>query len=294
VLDLDLHFGRNLLASVANDGTMRLWDVPTGKSRRVINSVSVFNSVDFSSDSSSILTADESGNVQLWSTSGEPVMRIETGEGWAYAALSRNDRLISVSKQSEKLIHYGISVYDVDTSTEYNKPRWKRSKRTFGSLLSSAHDNAFITADFFPYRLTSSIVWIDYETGREIRKLPTYFGKIFDFCVSADERLIAIAGSDPDRPLEVWDVALLARIFALRGDTVDITAVAISPDGALLASGSDDQTIQLWALETGQRLQVLRGHVGAINDLVFTADSRTLVSGSSDHTIKFWNVANVK
>ena len=38
----------------------------------------------------------------------------------------------------------------------------------------------------------------------------------------------------------------------LEGHTDSVFAVAISPDGAKIVSGSDDKTVRVWSMETGE------------------------------------------
>ncbi|MGQ9928158.1 MAG: protein kinase domain-containing protein [Chloroflexaceae bacterium] len=79
----------------------------------------------------------------------------------------------------------------------------------------------------------------------------------------------------------------------LSGHTGDISALAFSPDGQLLASGAqDEREVILWNLATGQEVRRLRGHDGWIRSLAFSPDGRILASGSTDTTIILWDVAS--
>ena len=70
-----------------------------------------------------------------------------------------------------------------------------------------------------------------------------------------------------------------------------VSAVAVSPDGQLLATASTDApTIQLWNPQTGQLLSTLKGHTSLVADVAISPDGKTLVSGSRDKTIKLWDV----
>ena len=69
-----------------------------------------------------------------------------------------------------------------------------------------------------------------------------------------------------------------------------ISALAISPDGRFIASGSYDRLIQLWDFSSGELLQTLAGHENTIMGLAFSPDSQTLISGSTDNTINVWDV----
>ncbi|CCA76411.1 related to WD40-repeat protein (notchless protein) [Serendipita indica DSM 11827] len=77
---------------------------------------------------------------------------------------------------------------------------------------------------------------------------------------------------------------------ALRGHTNGVTAIAFSPDGSRIVSGSDDKTIRLWDAETGQSLgEPFRGHTNSVTAVAFSPDGSRIVSGSYDKTIRLWN-----
>lgn len=73
-----------------------------------------------------------------------------------------------------------------------------------------------------------------------------------------------------------------------------ITALAVTPDGRQIVSGSYDNTIKVWDLESGQLLRTLSGHKAGISDLLMTPDGKQVVSGSFDSTFKVWNLETGK
>ncbi len=79
----------------------------------------------------------------------------------------------------------------------------------------------------------------------------------------------------------------------LHGHAGQVRAVAISPNGKILASAGDENIIQLWDLPTGQPLgPPLVGHEEQVWSLAFSPDGNILASGSFDDTIILWDVAS--
>lgn len=74
------------------------------------------------------------------------------------------------------------------------------------------------------------------------------------------------------------------------GHSDAVRAVAFSPDGRLLATGSVDKTVKIWTADTGEEIRTLRGHDDWVNAVAFSPDGKTVATASRDKTIKIWNV----
>ena len=85
------------------------------------------------------------------------------------------------------------------------------------------------------------------------------------------------------------------RTFTGHSDFV--SAVAWSPDGHYIASGSWDHTVQVWNALTGALVTTYTasgrsdggGHTELISALAWSPDGRFIASGSWDHTVQVWN-----
>lgn len=77
-------------------------------------------------------------------------------------------------------------------------------------------------------------------------------------------------------------------IYEYRGHTLGVFAVAWSPDGKRIASGSFDKTVQVWDALTGQHVFIYRGHTDQVNSISWSPDGKYIAS-SGDGTVQVWD-----
>jgi len=78
-----------------------------------------------------------------------------------------------------------------------------------------------------------------------------------------------------------------------RGDTHKgwTKALAISPDGRLLATAGADQIVRLWSTSDGAPAGEFAGHASPVQSLAFSPDGLALVSGELKGIVKHWDLA---
>ncbi|MHC4400925.1 MAG: WD40 repeat domain-containing protein, partial [Planctomycetota bacterium] len=77
------------------------------------------------------------------------------------------------------------------------------------------------------------------------------------------------------------------------GHTGGVAAVAFSPDGTRIVTGSDDGSAILWEAATGRRIRSFEGQIGWLDSVAFSPDGRHLLTSGSATAI-LWDALSGK
>lgn len=110
---------------------------------------------------------------------------------------------------------------------------------------------------------------------------------------SANGRLLAAAGSDGT--LMLWKTGTTQPRLVIGTGSAEITSLAFSSSGTLLATGGQDDVVRIFSLTRsgGARLEraPLGGFTSYVDSVAFSPDSKDLVAGSSDNSFREWSTS---
>ncbi|MFD8220928.1 transposase family protein [Streptomyces sp. NPDC059697] len=148
------------------------------------------------------------------------------------------------------------------------------------------------------YTQVKKLPWRDmppdhYTSGRahgrdEIRRLKVAAFHSIDYpgARQAIQVVRRIATGSDDGTVRLRDRATHSCAATLTGHTGSVTAVAISPNGTWLATGSQDRTALIWKpVTTGSPVS------SRVRAIAFASDGAWLASGSDDGTVQLWDRA---
>jgi WD40 repeat protein len=120
---------------------------------------------------------------------------------------------------------------------------------------------------------------------------------LLGFAATPDLSLAAyVTGQMSEQRIRVIDLRDGKELWNAPASKQNISALAFSPDGKILASSaaSAESDIRLWDVATGKEIGRLDGHQSWVGALVFWPDGSKLASASADQTIRIWDVASRK
>jgi WD40 repeat protein len=275
-----------MIASGGDDNTIRLWDLASGESRRVLsgpNESGHFTSVAFFPDGKTLAAESDNGGEWLF---WDPVTGKRKASPRAQfagpIAFSPDGKSMATFDSSE------ISVLDILTGKTrkiaYQDGAWL-TQVVFSS------DGAMIAAG----ETCGQVELRNAHTGA-VRKTITLTEAIEDVvsvAFSPDGK--TGAGGCSDNSVRLFDVQTGKLKRTLKGHSNDVIWVAFSPDGKTLASGSYDDTLKIWEPNTGRllaTLTILPSKKGeAIEWIAFTPDGYYTGSAAVARFIR-WRVGD--
>ena len=259
----------SILASASFDGTVRLWEVPSGRLFHVLtghtNSV---HSVSFSPDGQILASGGWESTIRLWDPSSGRLNRTLTSPSGVVgsAIFSPDGRILAVGGGDGVVYLWNTTTWQVeDTLTGHTHVIDFMAFSDNGSMLASAS------------RDETARVW-NMQTRQHIKTFAEHSHEVFRVAFSPDGSMLA--SSSRDGVISLWDL-----------DTGQLEGIAagqsmvFSPDGVALVIGGEG--ISFWEIDTQEHLGSI-GNVGRLMTIAYSPDERLIAGGGLDNLAYLW------
>ncbi|MHC1763949.1 MAG: protein kinase [Verrucomicrobiia bacterium] len=258
-------------------------------------------SLGFSADGTRLAAGYSDGRVELWNlgTRRLEVLQLENGDTPARVAFAPEADFLAVSAEPGT-----VKLHDLQNGRATTL--WQDSASVVRHL-SYSRDGALLAVYTYPrlafnrvLSTSAKVVLFDTVHGKKVGThaaghASSFFGVA---ALSPDHKRLYIGSSDAKasacsiRSINLEDDRENWTIAAGHDDGV--TAIAISPDGAMLVSGtgSEGSTIRVWDAATGAPVKSLEGHTGWVEHLAFSRYGRLLASAAADQSLRLWDLAS--
>lgn len=243
--------GSGTLASSSDDGTVRLWNVASGKQEAELKGRDNFSSVLFSPDGKYLVAGSWDRTIWVWETASR-----------------------EVRGQLEGHKHYVTSIDFSPTGKVLASGSWDGSIRFWdlnaaketGSVNAETKVDAILfhpSGDTLAARLRDqSLALFDVKNSRLSGRLPGHQISAGAIAFSPDGRILATAAGDGS--IRLWDAKVRQERARLVGHRRTVTSLIFSSDNRLLISSSEDRAVRFWgsavpeSLQLAQRLSGMR------------------------------------
>lgn len=296
--------GQTLLGGYSLDNAVVLWNVADGKPLRDWPGRSkAISKLAFAPDGRMLLFGRPDRQLGLWDlTSGELRSLNEQQDGLSFFSLSPDGQTVAGLRDTND--GAALTLWEVSSGREKRRllpPRIWPTGFLFspdGKLIAGGGREGDDKKPTHPIN-----IW-DAQTGALLRKLKGYeTGVVRALAFSPDGRLLAsIEGLNykSENAIKLWDTGTGAEVRVLAGHERNVSTVAFSADGKLLASGSADQMVKLWDVAGGSLVRTLAGHTQPVLCVAFSTDGKVLASGAGGGSVplkdaraelKLWDTA---
>ncbi|KAJ3064109.1 hypothetical protein HDU98_000163, partial [Podochytrium sp. JEL0797] len=266
-----------MVATGGKDAVLRIWSTTTGQLVKSFEGhAEEVLSVAFLSDGDSILSVGADKCVKIWSLSVERLLKsVKIGVSVVRGvAISLDGKLLAVSFDDSTIKVWLLDSWKVLCS--FDDPNCVARSLSFScdAKLLVSGSQAHVK------------VW-SVRSAELVKSFPGNAGCVNAVQISLDNDTI-VSGWD-DNSIRIWSLGGgKARI--LLDHTSPVTALALSANGLMIASGAADGTVKLFSTSRNQCIKSFEGHSDAVKCLAVSLDGFSVASGSSDKSLKVWSV----
>jgi hypothetical protein len=280
--------GRWALAACAAKGTVRMWNLETGRELKSDDPerpawldfggrAGIIWAARFAPQGEQVLTIG-GNDARLWEVAThEPLMRFGPHGAVAAVDISPDGRLVVTGSWDQS-----AKIWNSETGQAIRK-------------LDGQHEGFVNSVEFSPDGKTiltasddgTARLW-DVATGAPLETvIEGHDARVRQATYNSMGTQILTTSND--KTARIWDAGTGESLVTLTGHQWAVLCGQFSLDGERVITGSEDHTAILWNARTGDVELTLAGHTDSITSVAISPDGARVLTGSQDNVAKLWD-----
>ena len=311
------------LVTASDDGTARLWEVPSGRplggplyhpSKHSVTHLAI------SGDGRGIITGCDDGGSRSW--------KVGPSRSFDPALPNRDEVWITTFSPDGRLVLTGggeqpLRVWETRTGRPVGKPM----EQPYVKCAAFSPDGRFAVVGSYPgvarlwdvqtgalilerpsepgifaaaahgptgfillyHRSDGEVIVMDPKGEAVYRGLPAEKRDVRVAALSGDGSTAAVGGSTGE--VRVWNVLTGQRMTGGPGLGFQVEALSLSDDGRVVMAGYKDGSARVWDIRNGTLIGRVLNHSGRIRAVALSPGGRLAATGGCDRTIRLWETA---
>jgi len=290
IRSLDFLSESQAILTVDTNDTVTVWDSATLEETETLHVLgSEINQLLVSADETRIVASTRKGDLKIldWAT------RQITKEATWHPERAGPVELLGLVGQDQSLVILGAGdkVYLFDTIAWQPQAAWDIPRvryRWIPAPVLSPDERFLLSVGF-----NATINFTDLDNGQTEAIATGQDWSVLDMAFLPNSRVFVT--SSGEGTVSLWDMARREVVDVLRGHLLGVHAVAISPDGQRLVSGSKgNEAVKLWDIDTRHEVATLAGEGLLSRHLKFSPDGRLLGAINTKDKAHIWRAPSLQ
>jgi len=266
----------SILATTASSGTIKLWDVNSGRLLRTLRGhQSKVNAISFSNDGKLLVSGGYDKTIKVWEVNtGMNLQTLVGHESPVQAVAFSPDDLIVASGSGDftkDSSDTSIRIWEVLSGKEVQ--RFKGHAQSTSTISFNSNGRYLVSGGW-----DNKVILWSISGKKMLRSYEGHTEKINTVKFNPDG--MSFASCSQDKTIKTWDIVSGELLHTLPNNLGNANSFSYSVDGKYIISGGENRQVILWRSSNGKQLKTFPTKLGWITSVAYNPEGKIIVTGN--------------